>query len=143
MVEVPWSALSRLKEDIERSLGECLGRGTAGRQPLWDLLERPQEYVLLAEMAAVVPESIDVRVAGNTLTVKAERVQELPEPGEVYHVAERSYGPLTRSLNLPGGVDASLVRAEYRHGLLRVRLPKSPEAEARKIKVEGVEGGEL
>jgi len=139
MVQVPWPALSGLKEEVARVIGECLGgRGGPGRQPLWDLIERPLEFMLLAEMAGVASESLEVLLSGSTLTVKGERMQELPEAGEVYHVAERGYGPFSRSLMIPGGVDAARIRAELCQGLLRVRLPKSGVAEARKIEVEEI-----
>jgi HSP20 family protein len=138
MVQIPWSALSGLKEEVERVVGETLGRVGPCKLPLWDLIERPEEYLLLAEMPGVAAESLEVSLRGNTLTIKAEKVQEPPETGETYHVAERSYGPLSRSLTLPAGVEADKARAEYRQGVLRVRLPKGAEAEARKIEVEPV-----
>jgi HSP20 family protein len=135
-MQIPWSSLNEFKAEAERVLGECLGRVGPARFPLWDLIERPHEFVLLAEMPGVQPESVDVRLTGNTLTIRAEKRQEPPEADEVYHVAERGYGPFSRSLALPAGVDATAVAADYRHGILRVRLPKTPETEARKIKVE-------
>lgn len=135
-MQVPWSALSGLKDEVERIVGECWGKGWPGKLPLWDLVERPQEFVLLAEVAGADPASLEVKLAGSTLTIKGERLQEVPEMGEVYHIAERSYGPFSRSLTVPAAVDAAGVRAELRQGLLRVRLPKSGVSEARKIEVE-------
>jgi HSP20 family protein len=138
MVQIPWLALSGLKEEAERVIGDALSRVGPCKLPLWDLIERPEEFLLLAELPGVVPESLDVRLAGSTLTIKGEKRQEPPGPEETYHVAERSYGPFSRSLTLPAAVDASGVRADYRQGILRVRLPKSGVAEARKIKVESL-----
>ena len=136
MVQIPWSTLSGLRDEVERVVSECLGKVAPGKLPIWDLIERPLEFVLLAEMPGVVPESIDVRLAGSTLTIKGEKRQEPPETGEVYHIAERSYGPFSRSVLVPAGVESTGVRADYRQGVLRVRLPRSPEPEAHKIEVE-------
>jgi HSP20 family protein len=138
MVQVPWSALSGLKEEVERVLGDTLGKVGGCKLPLWDLIERPNEYLLLAELPGVLPESLEVSLTGNTLTIKGERRQEPPEPEETYHVAERSYGPFSRSLQLPGSVDSEAVRADYHQGVLRLRLPRGGEAPAHKIKVEQV-----
>jgi HSP20 family protein len=131
-----WSSLAGLKEEAERFFSEYLGKGGLCRQPLWDFIERPGEFVLLVEMAGVGRESIDIRAGGGTLTIRGEKTQEPPQLDETWHVAERSYGPFSRSLTLPAGVEAAAARAEYRDGVLRVVLPKSPEAEARKIQVE-------
>ncbi|MFH0810879.1 MAG: Hsp20/alpha crystallin family protein [Pseudomonadota bacterium] len=133
---IPWNTLSDIKDQAERVFTDLLGKGAWNRPPTWDLIERPVEFVLLAELPGVIPESIDVRLSGNALTIKAERRQEPPEPEEVYHVAERSSGPVSRTLALPAGVDPSAVRADYCQGVLRVRMQKTPRAEARRIEVE-------
>jgi HSP20 family protein len=53
-----------------------------------------------------------------------------------YHHVERRYGTFSRSFSLPQTVDASRVAAEYRNGVLTVRLPLREEAKPRQIKVD-------
>lgn len=55
---------------------------------------------------------------------------------EQFHRLERPYGSFTRSFTLPRTVDASKVAAEYRNGVLTVRLPLREEVKPRQIKVE-------
>jgi HSP20 family protein len=53
-----------------------------------------------------------------------------------FHRIERSYGAFSRSFSLPQSVDASRISAEYRNGVLTVRLPLREEAKPRQIKVD-------
>ena len=55
---------------------------------------------------------------------------------ESVHRIERRYGTFSRSFSLPPSVDASKVAAEYKSGVLTVRLPLREEAKPRQIKVE-------
>jgi HSP20 family protein len=55
---------------------------------------------------------------------------------EHYHRIERHYGTFSRSFSLPRTVDAAKVAAEYKNGVLTVRLPLREEARPRQIKVD-------
>jgi HSP20 family protein len=81
-------------------------------------------------------EDIEVTVENDTLTLRGER--KMPEgiKDEQFRRVERTYGAFTRSFTLPNTVDAAKVSAEYKHGVLTVKLPFREEAKPRTINVE-------
>jgi HSP20 family protein len=95
-----------------------------------------QEVVLKAELPDMAREDIDITVENFVLTIKGEKKfsNEVKE-GEYQHV-ERRYGTFSRSFSLPQTVDAGKVAAEYKNGVLTVRLPLREEAKPRQIKID-------
>jgi HSP20 family protein len=94
------------------------------------------ELVLKAELPDMTREDIDITVENFVLTIKGEKklAPELKE--EQFHHAERRYGAFSRSFSLPTTVDAGKVSAEYRNGVLTIKLPLREEAKPRQIKVD-------
>ena len=78
---------------------------------------------------------IDVRVENNTLTVRGERKFEQQANEDNYLRIERAYGTFTRSFSLPNTVNPEAIRAEYRNGVLTVRMPKREESKPKQIKI--------
>ena len=95
-----------------------------------------QELVLKAELPDMVREDIDVTVENHTLTIKGEKKFSGEPKEEQFHRIERRYGAFSRSFTLPQTVDATKVTAEYKHGVLTVKLPIREEAKPRSIKVD-------
>jgi HSP20 family protein len=89
-----------------------------------------------AELPDMKREDIDVTVENFVLTIKGEKRFSNEVKEEQYHHAERRYGTFSRSFSLPQTVDSARVAAEYRDGVLTVRLPLREEAKPRQIKVE-------
>jgi HSP20 family protein len=81
-------------------------------------------------------EDIDVSVENNTLTIKGERKLDHEIKQENFHRIERAYGSFVRSFSLPNTVDASKIGAEYKNGVLTVKLPVREEAKPRQIQIE-------
>jgi HSP20 family protein len=94
------------------------------------------ELVLKAELPDMTREDIDVTVENFVLTVKGEKKLAGDVKEEQFHHIERRYGAFSRSFSLPRTVDAGKVAAEYRNGVLTVRLPLREEAKPRQIKVD-------
>jgi len=94
------------------------------------------ELVLKAELPEMTREDIDVTVENFVLTIKGEKKLGAEVKEEQFHHIERRYGAFSRSFSLPRTVDASKVSADYKHGVLTVRLPLREEAKPRQIKVE-------
>ena len=88
-----------------------------------------------AEVPGVDPKSLDIEIAGDTLTLRGER--KLPElnEGASYHRRERDFGQFRRSFSLPDKVDGKKVEARCQDGILEVRLPHAEETKARKIAI--------
>ena len=95
-----------------------------------------QELVLKAELPGMAREDIDITVENFVLTIKGEKKLSGDVKGEQFHHVERRYGKFSRSFSLPQTVDAGKVSAEYKNGVLSVRLPLREEAKPRQIKVD-------
>ena len=94
------------------------------------------ELVLKAELPDMAREDIDITVENFVLTIKGEKKFTGDAKEDKFHHTERRYGSFSRSFSLPQTVDASRVSAEYKAGVLVVRLPLREEAKPRQIKVE-------
>jgi len=94
------------------------------------------ELVLKAELPDLSREEIDITVENFVLTLKGEKKLATEVKEEQFHHIERSYGSFSRSFSLPRTVDASKVSADYKNGVLTVRLPLREEAKPRQIKVD-------
>ena len=94
------------------------------------------ELVLKAELPDMTREDIDINIENFVLTIKGEKKVASDVKEEQFHHVERRYGTFTRSFSLPQTVDPSRVSAEYRQGVLTVRLPLREDAKPRSIKVD-------
>jgi HSP20 family protein len=92
--------------------------------------------IIKAELPDMTRENIEVTVENNTLTLKGERQMPADVKEEQFRRVERAYGAFTRSFTLPTTVDSSKVSAEYKNGVLTVKLPFREEAKPRTINVE-------
>jgi HSP20 family protein len=94
------------------------------------------ELVLKAELPDMSKEDIEINIENFVLTINGEKKVSSEVKEEQYHHVERRYGTFSRSFSLPTTVDPSRVSAEYKNGVLTVRLPLREEAKPRSIKVD-------
>jgi len=94
------------------------------------------ELVLKAELPDMTRDDIDITVENFVLTIKGEKKAVSEVKDDQYHHIERRYGTFSRSFSLPQTVDSNRVSAEYKNGVLTVRLPLREEAKPRSIKVD-------
>lgn len=104
--------------------------------PLVDIVEDEHEYLIKAELPEVKKEDIKVSVADDVLTIAGERVMMKEEKNRKCRRIERAYGSFARSFTLPDDADPGKIAAEFKDGLLRVRLPKSAKPQARAVDVK-------
>ena len=113
------------------------GSGAATWVPPVDIYQNgDHELVLKAELPDMSREDIDITVENYVLTIKGEKKFAGEVKEEQYHHAERRYGTFSRSFSLPRTVDATKVSADYRNGVLTIKLPLREEAKPRQIKVD-------
>ena len=93
------------------------------------------ELVIKAEIPGMSKDDIDITVENFTLTIRGEKKTEETVKDEQFHRVERSYGTFMRSFALPHTVDSNNVAAEYKNGVLTVKLPIREEAKPKQIKV--------
>ncbi len=114
---------------------EDLARGSW--VPAVDIYSNGQhELVLKAELPEMKEQEIELTVEDNVLTMRGEKKLDAEITEEQFQRIERSYGPFSRAFALPPTVDAGKVSAEYKAGVLTVRLPLREEAKPRQIKVQ-------
>ena len=94
------------------------------------------EVVLKAELPDMSREDIELTIDNGTFTIKGEKKFASDVKEEQFHRIERRYGTFSRSFSLPRSVDPSKVAADYKQGVLTVRLPLREEAKPRQIKVD-------
>ncbi|MFC0673726.1 Hsp20/alpha crystallin family protein [Brachybacterium hainanense] len=121
--------------DLERFTHSILDPGRRGlRQIPMDLYRTQEGYVLSADLPGIDPESVDVDVDGQLLTIRAERTI-APEENAQWITRERTGGTFLRQLSLGQGLDTDGIAASYRNGVLTVTIPVSEKAKPRKIEV--------
>lgn len=105
--------------------------------PVVDIHETETEYLVKAELPEVRKEDVKVTLENGMLTLQGERKQEKEEKGKKFHRIERSYGTFLRTFTFPPDADESKVAADFKDGVLRVRLPKveKPRPKAIEVKV--------
>lgn len=131
--------MDRMFEGAAPARGWSLGflPGTGARQyPRINLAESAEAYTVEALAPGVAPETLDLQVKENLLTVSGEKRGPQGVPAEAFHRSERAAGRFVRTLELPGEIDAAKVKATYTDGILRVVLPKAPEAKPKQIEIQ-------
>jgi HSP20 family protein len=139
----PFREFAQLQNRINHVFTDAYGRGEEGLttsgtwMPPVDIYQNgAHEIVLKAELPDMTREDIDITVDNGTLTIKGEKKLSTDVNEEHYHRIERHYGSFSRSFSLPQTVDTTKVGADYRNGVLTVRLPLREEAKPRQIKVD-------
>lgn len=127
----PFRELDRVADELTRT--------AASPMPM-DAIRRGDRVVVSFDLPGVEPDSIELTVERNVLTVKAERRPDKREGDEVL-AAERRFGTITRQLFLGDTLEGSGVSADYDRGVLVLSIPVAQAAKPRRIAV-GRGGGE-
>jgi len=137
----PVNTLAKFQDEVSRFFEEPMFRGlrTPTSLTVWtpavDIFETEHDLVLKAELPDMDEKEIDVRVESNTLTLAGERKYEKEFKEENALRMERYYGTFSRTFTLPNTVKLEAIKAEYKNGVLTVRLPKREEAKPKQIKI--------
>ena len=99
-----------------------------------DLYRDGDHYILNADLPGIDPNSVDLDVDGQYLTIRAERVAPSAE-GRAWLARENRSGSFVRRLTLGDTVDRENISASYDAGVLSVTIPVTEKAKARKIQV--------
>jgi HSP20 family protein len=124
--------MNRLFFDFETGFGP--GEVNGGGWPAATLQDTGAALVVRAEVPGLSLDKLELTADENTLTVKGERDDRVPE-GYSVHRKERAAYRFARTFSLPSKVDASQAQAEVKNGVLTVTLPKAKEAQPRQISV--------
>lgn len=125
--------VERLFDDFARGFPAF---GYASLSPSMDVTETDKEIELTAELPGLEEKDVQINLADNVLSIRGEKKAEKEEKDKNYRLVERSYGAFSRSIELPGGVDADKIKATITKGVLKVTVPKPAAATAKKIEVK-------
>ena len=91
--------------------------------PATDIYARDEDVVIRCELAGVDRSAVELSFAAGTLVIWGERSEAPDEEGDVeYYVRERRYGPFSRTINFPEGIDTSRIGATFEDGLLEITV---------------------
>lgn len=126
-----------LFSDIEQLLQPFneLSRGGIGVYHPLDLYETDDAVILEMAVPGVAPGDLDLSIEGRQVTIRG-RAAEGEEGGRRYWLRGMPRGEFSRTVTVPSGIDANAIEAHLEQGVLTVRMPKAPEAMARKIAVK-------
>ena len=134
-----------LRRDIDRLFEEAFGGSNNGSSwmPVVDIRESKSDLSIEFEVPGLRPEDVEITMDNGVLTVSGEKRGERKEGDENsrYHLIERTYGRFSRSFQLPKGVNENEIAADYDHGVLRVRIPKTALPQPRKIEIGRTSSG--
>ncbi len=139
----PFRELSAVQDRMNRLLGEIYrpGEEDVMRRGAWvppvDIYDSGNhELVIKAELPDMSKDEIEITVENNSLTLRGDKKMDSSIKDECCHRIERTYGAFSRSFSLPPTVDTTKVSADYRNGVLTIKLPLREEAKPKQIQVQ-------
>jgi len=143
----PERELQRLRMEMDRLFEEAFGDEGSWRGGTWappvDLYDTEEALILKAELPGLSKDDIHIEVHDRTLTLRGERKHEAEVKEERFQRRERAYGSFQRAFWLPTTVDTEKIQANFKDGVLELRIPKSEAAKPKKIAIAGEEKGAL
>jgi HSP20 family protein len=126
--------MNRLFEDAtQRRAGTDAGDEfeRADWRPPADIYETESGFAIAIDLPGISRDAVEIDVDDNRLIVKGTRVVE-----ESKHRSERPRGKFLRTFTIPGSVDHAGIGADYKDGVLQIRLPRRQEQKAQKISIK-------
>jgi HSP20 family protein len=133
-----WNPIHEMDELFHNRFASVLGGErvqSVAWSPVVDIEETELNYLIRAELPGLSKKNVKVVVEDGVLTLSGERDLERKVEGKTFHRIERSHGTFTRSFTLPENAEAESVSANYKDGLLEIRVAKSEEALPKSIEV--------
>ena len=147
----PFSELARMERDMERMFEDFWTRPWFGlgwprrfraleevapRAPAIETYEEKDDVVVKAELPGMKKEDLELNISDNLLTIKGEKKKEEEVKEKGYYYSERSYGSFTRTVEIPKDVQTDKVKANFKDGVLEIRLPKTEEAKRKEVTIK-------
>ena len=129
---------SNLEKTIEtclRSMSPAFTLAERSWKPPMDMNETPEEIVIVAEVAGVEKDDLEVEISSKAVRIRGNRIARHCTDETTYRLAEIQYGRFERILYLPAPIDPEVVSAGYTNGLLEIRLAKVPIEKSHKIPI--------
>jgi len=131
---------ARLEKTIEgffrpRAINPTFNCSECTWKPSMDIFDTTDEIVIIAEIAGVAKEDLEVEINSRAVRIHGKRLGPPPDVSATYRLAEIQYGGFERVLYLPVPIDSANVSASFVAGLLKIRLSKLPLDKTHKIAI--------
>jgi HSP20 family protein len=131
--------MNRLFQDVTQrcateaeSSDDVEGVGSADWYPAADVYENNGEYIVAVDLPGIDRSTLDISIDDHRLTVKGKRSGN----NAAQQRGECPKGTFLRTFSVPASVDQKDIKADYKDGVLQVRLPKLPERKAQRIEIK-------
>ena len=136
-IPLPFQALLNLQRSLESTRrSDWFGGTTASRGtfPLINVFRQADDFVVTAELPGVNKEDLEIQIQKKQLRLAGKKSIDFQEGASV-HRRERLGGSFDRTITFPVAVDAENAKAEYRDGVLKLSIPRSPSEKPRTVTI--------
>jgi HSP20 family protein len=137
----PWRELEEMRawmNELQSQFGLDTEVTRSTSAPSLDVVEDENHMEFHVDLPGIAPENVQITVQNGLLSISAETRNENEQADKNFVRRERYYGSYRRSLRIPDSLDAENAQADFEHGVLKLSFPKKPEAQARRIPIQGV-----
>jgi HSP20 family protein len=136
----PFSMMRRFTEEMDRVFSGGIGSGRGfGEWGAWspaiDVRERDGNVEISAELPGLTKEDVKVECANEGITIEGEKKSHVEKEERGFHRTERSYGHFYRMIPLPAGAETDKAKADFKDGVLQVRIPLSEQARSKRRQI--------
>lgn len=119
--------------DLDRFAQQVLGTAARPAVMPMDAWRDGEKFVVEFDLPGIQPDSLDIDIERNVVTVRAERAG--VDPNQEMLASERPRGVFSRQLVLGENLDTDRIEASYQEGVLRLQIPVAEKAKPRKISI--------
>jgi len=132
----PFEEMDKMMNELWPSSWPTMARGAFGYMPAVDMYEDKENVIVETQLAGIDPEKVDILIENDILTIKGESEKKTEVEDKNYYRKEIRRGSFYRSIPLPTHVLGDKAAAVAENGVLKISVPKAPEALPKKIKIE-------
>lgn len=133
---IKWEPFLNPFEDMDKMFMDYPAGKMQGFSPAMDVYQDKDKVYVETPLAGVDPKDVDITVENDVLTVKGEMKKESEVDEKNYYRKEIRSGSFYRSVALPAHVIADKAEADSKDGMLKITIPKAPEAKPKTIKIK-------
>jgi HSP20 family protein len=127
-----------MKNKTEENNLSLLGEESEGQLTI-DVYQTEDDIIVESTVAGVDADDIDIDITSESVTIRGERKRESEISEDNYLYQECYWGKFSRSIILPQEIDPDKAKADFKNGILHIRLPKIAKGRTRKLKIHGGE----
>lgn len=129
------SKFEKTIDDMFRSMSPGFTLAERTWRPPMDINETPEEIIIVAEIAGVDKDDLEVEISNKAVRIGGNRYAKHCSANSTYRLAEIQYGNFERTIFLPAPIDPEVISASYSNGFLEIRMAKLPRDKTHKIPI--------